>query len=207
MQPIGPLMIEHRLIERLIGLMGQELKRIKDNVAVEPEFAFVDPVFIDTAVDFIRTYADRCHHGKEEELLFPRLTERGMPTHSGPIQVMLAEHDEGRTLIRRMKETAEAYARENREAGKEWSLAAHAYVSLLREHILKENEILFVMAERLLSEEDQNELSAAFEDVEKEKLGAGEHERLHALMEQIKSEIRLSNAAGPAGPRAAGPLD
>ena len=55
MQPIGPLMIEHRLIERLLALMGRELTRIKDNVAVEPEFAFVDPVFIDTAVDFIRT--------------------------------------------------------------------------------------------------------------------------------------------------------
>ena len=65
MQPIGPLMIEHRLIERLVQFMAQEFQRVRDNIAVDPEFAFVDPVFIDTAVDFMRTYADRCHHGKE----------------------------------------------------------------------------------------------------------------------------------------------
>ena len=69
-------MIEHRLIERMMTLMARELTRIKDNAAVEPEFAFVDPVFIDTAVDFIRTYADRCHHGKEEDLLFEALAAK-----------------------------------------------------------------------------------------------------------------------------------
>ena len=82
MQPIGPLMIEHRLIERLLTLMAREFKRIKDNIEVDPEFAFVDPVFIDTAVDFIRTYADRCHHGKEEDLLFKALAEKNLsPEH------------------------------------------------------------------------------------------------------------------------------
>src|SRR5665811_1180241 len=82
MQPIGPLMIEHRLIERLLTLMTREFKRIKDNTAVDPEFAFVDPVFIDTAVDFIHTYADRCHHGKEEDLLFKGLAEKNLsPEH------------------------------------------------------------------------------------------------------------------------------
>jgi hypothetical protein len=59
MQPIGPLMIEHRLIERLLHLMQQESARIKANIDVDPEFAFVDPIFIDTAVDFIRTGGQR----------------------------------------------------------------------------------------------------------------------------------------------------
>jgi len=78
MQPIGPLMIEHRLIERMIGLMSQELERIRNNIAVDPEFAFVDPVFIDTAVDFLRIYADRCHHGKEEDILFAELAAKDL---------------------------------------------------------------------------------------------------------------------------------
>lgn len=61
--PIGPLMKKHRLIERMIALMERELFRLKDGKEM-------DPVFIDVAADFIRTYADRCHHGKEEDILF-----------------------------------------------------------------------------------------------------------------------------------------
>ena len=93
MQPIGPLMIEHRLIERLLTLMAREFKRIKDNTEVDPEFAFVDPVFIDTAVDFIRTYADRCHHGKEEDLLFKALAEKDLaPEHRQTMDDLIREH-------------------------------------------------------------------------------------------------------------------
>ena len=67
MLPIAPLMIEHRLIERMIRLMGREIARIRDNIAVGQEFAFVDAKLIDTAVDFMKTYADQVHHGKEED--------------------------------------------------------------------------------------------------------------------------------------------
>ena len=83
MQPIGPLMIEHRLIERMFTLMQREWQRITENMAVDPEFHFVDPVFIDTAVDFIRTYADRCHHGKEEEILFAALQKKELAPEQG----------------------------------------------------------------------------------------------------------------------------
>ncbi len=63
MLPIGPLMIEHRLIERMIKVMQEGLQRMKTERKA-------DPLFIETAVDFIRTYADQCHHGKEEDILF-----------------------------------------------------------------------------------------------------------------------------------------
>jgi len=157
----------------------------------------MEPRLLEGLLEFFQLFADRCHHGKEEDLLFPRLMARGMPAQSGPIQVMLAEHDEGRALIRRMKESAEAYAQGSPEAGQEWAQAAHGYTALLRDHISKENNVLFVMADRLLTGDDQKELSAAFEAVETEKLGPGEHERLHGLMEQLKSGIQLSSAAPP----------
>ena len=73
MLPIGPLMIEHRLIERMIRLMGREVARIRENMAYSRDFAFVDAKVIDTAVDFMRTYADQVHHGKEEKILFAAL--------------------------------------------------------------------------------------------------------------------------------------
>ena len=82
MLPIGPLMIEHRLIEKMIRLMDREIVRIRENITVSPQFAFVDSRFIDAAVDFIRTYADQVHHGKEEDILFAALQEKPLsPEH------------------------------------------------------------------------------------------------------------------------------
>ena len=110
MQPIGPLMIEHRLIERLLTLMAREFKRIKDNTEVDPEFAFVDPVFIDTAVDFLHTYADRCHHGKEEDLLFKALAGKDLaPEHRQIMEELIQEHAWAREATAGLVKAKEAY--------------------------------------------------------------------------------------------------
>ena len=71
-----------------------------------------------------------------------------------------------------------------------WAAAAVDYAQLLREHIAKENQILFVMAERMLTPAEQQELAAAFDKVETEKLGAGTHERLHAMMDKLLAELQ-----------------
>ncbi len=68
-QPIGPLMMEHRLIERMIALLKNELQRITSKTEV-------NSVFINNAVDFMRIYADRTHHGKEEDILFRELKKK-----------------------------------------------------------------------------------------------------------------------------------
>jgi len=110
MQPIGPLMIEHRLIERLLDLMNREFKRIKDNMEVDPEFAFVDPVFIDTAVDFIRTYADRCHHGKEEDILFKALAAKDLaPEHRRTMEELIKDHAWAREATASLVKAKDAY--------------------------------------------------------------------------------------------------
>jgi hemerythrin-like domain-containing protein len=139
--------------------------------------------------EFLRMFADRCHHGKEEELLFPMLERKGLPRNGGPVGVMLMEHDQGRALIRRMVEAAEGFASGNRAAAEDWARAARGYALLLRSHIGKENNILFMMADQLLSEEEQEELSAGFEKIELEKMGEGTHERLHALMDRLCEKI------------------
>ena len=134
-------------------------------------------------------FADKCHHGKEEDLLFPRLELKGMPRHGGPIGVMLHEHDQGRAYIREMVEAAVEYSSGDAGAGLKWSGAARNYTALLRNHIEKENQILFVVAERILSDSEQEELAREFEKIETEKMGEGTHERLHALMEKLQAEI------------------
>jgi len=149
----------------------------------------VEPEILDGLLEFFRLFADRCHHGKEEELLFPLLEQKGMPRSGGPIGVMLSEHEEGRALVRQMAEAAAEYRQGVADAGQRWAAAAKQYIALLREHIAKENNILFVMAERMLTPEEQGTLATSFEKVEIERMGAGTHERLHAQMDQLLASI------------------
>jgi hemerythrin-like domain-containing protein len=146
-------------------------------------------------LEFFQLFADRCHHGKEEEVFFPRLVEKGMPRDGGPVGVMLHEHEMGRELIREMRQAGDDYRDGKAGAASSWAQAARSYANLLREHILKENEILFVMAERMLNESEQKELAEAFERVEIERMGAGTHDRLHARMEQIINEVASRTAS------------
>jgi hemerythrin-like domain-containing protein len=117
MLPIGPLMIEHRSIEKMIRLMDRETSRIRENILVSPQFAFVESKFIDAAVDFIRTYADEVHHGKEENILFTAL--KGKPLsreHRQIMQELQDEHTWGRQTTASLIVAKERYVRGQSEA-------------------------------------------------------------------------------------------
>ena len=133
---------------------------------------------LEQMVQAIRTFADSCHHGKEEDLLFPALHQAGMPTDAGPIAVMLSDHEMGRAFVRGMAnalvdmkttQTGDAAFVEN----------AFGYIQLLRSHIHKENNILFVMAEQMLPEAQQKQLLEEFAAMEKVRIGDGVHEQIH----------------------------
>lgn len=174
---------EHDAILRMLDATEEVIQRLGRREQVEPQI-------LSQLLEFFRLFADRCHHGKEEDLLFPLLEKKGMPRGGGPIGVMLAEHDMGRGLVRQMAETSAAYAAGDLDAAAKWATAAVQYAELLREHIAKENEVLFVMAERILSHAEQMELAKAFEEAEVEKMGAGTHERLHAMMDKLLAELQ-----------------
>lgn len=135
-------------------------------------------------VDFLKTFADRCHHGKEEDLLFPALEAVGVPRENGPIGVMLADHDLGRGFIRAMGEALAG----NPVDRKAFAVAAHWYAQLLTNHIEKENNLLFVMAERQLSPEEHARLAEGFERMEQERIGPGVHERYHAMLKRLEDQ-------------------
>lgn len=132
-------------------------------------------------LDFLRTFADRCHHGKEEDLLFPTLAARGVPVKNGPIGVMLSEHAQGRAYIRAMGEALKR-ERAGENGTRDFVANALGYISLLRAHIIKENQVLFPMAERRLTAAEHSHLAIEFERIEKERVGAGVHEKYHALI-------------------------
>jgi hemerythrin-like domain-containing protein len=178
----GILRDEHKAILKMLDATEEVAGQIKKGIPVASEI-------LSGLLEFFRLFADRCHHGKEENCLFPLLEEKGMPRDAGPVGVMLHEHDQGRALIGEMVAAAEAFASGSKEAGLRWADAALGYAALLRAHIDKENNILFMMADHLLTQSEQAGLVEAFEKVEINKLGAGTHERLHGLMDRVYAEV------------------
>lgn len=143
----------------------------------------LDVAYLKDAVSFSQGFVDRCHHGKEERCLFPCLERRGVPRDGGPIGVMLAEHEQGRKLVRRISELASQY-----EAGQaqpsEVAEVVWEYVQLLRAHIAKENGVLFPMGEAVLTGSDDAEVGGCYDGVEHQQ-GRGEHQRLTQLAARL----------------------
>jgi hemerythrin-like domain-containing protein len=144
----------------------------------------VDRADLTEMVDFLRLFADKCHHGKEEGFLFPAMEDVGIPKDFGPIGQMLLEHAEGRRFITEMDQSiggevvdAQAFATNAAE-----------YIELMRAHIDKENNVLFPMGDRLISEEKQEELLRQFEDHERNVMGPGIHEKLHGILDALESK-------------------
>jgi len=173
---------EHDTILEMIGSLEAIVQRLEtgDTIGIE---------VLNSLTDFFVLFADRSHHGKEEDLLFPMMERKGVPRSGGPLGCMLAEHDEGRAFIRTMKENADGCARGDEGACNGWTKAALGYATLLRNHIWKENEILFQIAERILSSDEQAELARQFAEVQQEKLDASAESRLFEMTRKITRDF------------------
>jgi hemerythrin-like domain-containing protein len=180
--PTQVLMEEHELILQALGALEKRLNSMQEPAAA-------DRAYFEKGVEFLRGFADKCHHGKEEDLLFKRMGERGFPTQGGPIAVMLSEHQAGRAFIRGIAEAA-ARIGTDPKAGDALRHNGYGYIALLRDHIAKENQVLFPMADRVLSAEDQHDLQHAFDRFEQEETGAGVHERMLGLLRELTGESK-----------------
>ena len=182
------LKAEHRGIERMLSVVERGAERLQRGEPV-PQALFAE------AGEFFKHFADRCHHGKEEAHLFPALERRGVPSAGGPIGQMLAEHDQGRAYVRTLREEGRRYAEGTLGDPGELIAAARGYVALLRAPIRKEDGVLFPLADRLLTPEEQAALVEAFDRVESEEMGAGEHERYHAMIDELADAVLGQPAA------------
>ena len=134
---------------------------------------------------FLKTFADKCHHGKEEDHLFKALIARGISNEGGPIGAMLQDHRLGREYISLMSKSLEAKDLNN------FKVNAAKYRDHLRNHIAKENSVLFVMADRVLDDATQNGLFEKFEAHEETVIGHGVHEELHSMIRQWEDEFNV----------------
>lgn len=140
-----------------------QLTDVMDKIAGTPS---PDIVHLESIIDIIRNFADGIHHAKEEHILFPLLSERGFSMYNGPVAVMLNEHVAGRNFLTGMSESIAAYKSGNGESLARIFMNMKGYSELLRSHIAKENNVLFRMADRVLSESDQKELNNGFSSEE-----------------------------------------
>jgi hemerythrin-like domain-containing protein len=138
-------------------------------------------------IDFLKVFVDRCHHGKEEQILFPQMEKAGVSKENGPIGVMLAEHEQGRGYIRGMSQAIADYKSGKTDATQLLFENVALYIELLDQHIFKENNVLFAMADKLFSEEIQNQLFDRFEELEEKVIGMGKHEELHRRLEKLSA--------------------
>ena len=178
MTPTEILKHEHQIILMVLEAAEREANSIK-------ETGKVDGSKLDKFVDFIRNFADRCHHAKEEDQLFVKMRERGMPKEGGPIAVMLVEHDEGRRYVKAVADAIDPAVHGDTKAKVAIRENLQAYVNLLRAHIHKEDNILYPMADRFLTADDQQFLSEAFNRIEAQEIGEGVHEKYHHLAHEL----------------------
>lgn len=171
MKPTEQLTEEHDSIK----VMLRVIERVSQKLEAGEE---VDSEHLESMIDFIRTFADKYHHGKEEDLLFSAMEEAGIPKEGGPIGIMLSEHELGRKYVKEMDDGIASYKKGEYKAGLQIAENARNYATLLTQHIYKEDNILYPMADMHLSEEKQQELIEEFEKVEQKKIGIGKHKEL-----------------------------
>ncbi|HBG19927.1 MAG TPA: hemerythrin [Desulfobulbaceae bacterium] len=192
MNPITELQHEHEAVRTALAILSV----MADTAKIEGR---LDIDAVDDLLEFLRVFVDRCHHGKEEKLLFPALEEVGIGRNGGPIGVMLAEHRLGRQAIAGMGSALMAYWEGDSDAAERFAAHAAAYHELLDRHIDKENNVLFVLAERHLSAELLAVLAEEFAALEKEEIGVGRHEAFHQRLDELAARYLVDHLAHRAG--------
>jgi len=181
--PIETLRREHRVIEGALRTLDAICVKLQRGIEVPSETLL-------QLIDFIRTYADGFHHGKEEAHLFPALETNGVERDGGVMAMMIEEHAAGRAFIEELAEAARSYQVGDPRTVRRFVLGAWRYMELLTMHIHKEENVLFVIADEVLDDHALASLREAFE-MEDAKLGAG----LHQKYERIAAELERAWAA------------
>ena len=168
---------EHVVIMQALDIMQEISESLQRN---EP----ADRNDILDLLGFLSDYADRCHHGKEEDLLIPGILKSRILENNGPISAILSEHVQGRDYIAKMRKSI------NGESVKvdEFLRSSQEYVSLLRSHIRKENTLLFPLIEARMPMAEQHNLYKEFMEFEYRQIGYGHHEELHSILESLEKK-------------------
>ena len=178
MQARGPLMIEHRLIERMIS-------QIKDALAQIESTQKIDPLLVDTAVDFIRMYADRTHHGKEEDILFRDLSRRPLSAEDQRVMdELIQEHVFGRQTTKALVEANTRYRNGDAPALADIADNLRTLVEFYPKHIEKEDKIFFPASRAYFTDEEDQAMLTEFWEFDREMI----HEKYKSVVEELETQ-------------------
>ena len=180
MKATDQLRDEHKGVLLMLAILEKVSQRLETEGSLEKEH-------LEGMLEFFRVFVDKCHHGKEEDLLFPAYEAVGIPNKNGPIAAMLAEHEEGRGYIKSMTEAFEGFKKSEHFSGARIVEYAKKYIALLKQHIDKEDTVLYPMGDARITNEKDKELLAGFDRIEKERIGSGKHEQFHAMIDKLKN--------------------
>jgi hemerythrin-like domain-containing protein len=176
MKPRGLLMIEHRLIEKMIELIRKEISKIRETNKV-------DTIFIDIAVDFIRIYADRTHHGKEEDILFRDCAKKNMSEKDiKDMNELVEEHKYGRRIVAELVEATDNYIR-GKDTIDVILKNLGRLVEFYPEHIKKEDRVFFPASEKYFSADELEEQLREFREFDQAMI----HEKYRMVVERLGS--------------------
>jgi hemerythrin-like domain-containing protein len=143
---------------------------------------------LESIADFMRTFGDKCHHGKEEAHLFPALERKGVPMRACPLGALVTEHEKGRNLVKELSQATADYARSGSGAQDSLLKSLRGLTDLNPNHIWKEDYLAFPMANKVLTEDEQIDLSAKFEMVENA-VGKNVHHRFEQLAKELEESL------------------
>lgn len=173
---------EHGVILQVLNTLEQGANRLENGQPVRPEFFL-------SATDFIRGFADGCHHQKEEGVLFKSMEAHGITGDGCPLGVMLAEHELGRQYTRALRSAAQDMQSGDPGASRRAIQSTRSYTTLLRQHINKEDNILFPLADDVIPMDQHDLVWEGFEHVEHAETGEGVHEKYLALAMVLEAEL------------------
>ncbi|MEW6363878.1 MAG: hemerythrin domain-containing protein [Acidobacteriota bacterium] len=175
---IDTLMKEHRVIEQVMTSLEGYARAARNGGSA-------DRSTVHKYAEFFQNFADRCHHGKEEDRLFKTMGAYGFPADQGPVAVMLADHEYGRERVRALARIGSGSGPLTADERAALHENATEFISMLRAHIMKEDNILYPMALRAIPPAEMDALGKSFDAFEREVMGAGEHERFHRLADEL----------------------
>jgi len=178
--PAGPLMAEHRVIERMLAVLGTQLRMIAETQTA-------DPAVIDTAVDFIITYADHCHHGKEEDILFRRLADKPLDDELAAFMAGLVEdHARGRAMTRSLIQANDRYRTGDTAALEEMETCIRDLVEFYPVHIAKEDRHFFKPCLEYFTDAEKDAMLAEFDECDRALI----HEKYRRVVENLEAALR-----------------
>lgn len=174
------LVAEHEMIERAMAVLKSNLEKIDEAVKA--------PLQMQRAIDFLLEFGDKIHNTKEEKFLFPLMGQKGLPVEGGPIGVMLMEHDAERKLLQKMMVELPSLVEATTTGRHKFAARGFEYLKIRAEHIWKENDVLYAMGRKVISEEENSTLLQDFKTLDQQTYGDAARQHYEQMLAEVEKD-------------------